>query len=299
MDIKDYILWGGGALIALVMLHGLFRAWRRGVHQRSRDDENTSLHQSDLSLESAMPMAVSDIDHDHDVGMGRFSEPAPEPDLDRAVPTVGIDWHANGLLDEEAPMEQAQEQADAAASKRGRRVVIPGKRTEPKVPRTAQQFDRQRDAAQARSTGAEDGSSNGMDDVVVIWVVAKVGASLDGHGLLGAFAANHLQYGGDVFRKLDPNTNVERYQVVNGVEPGTFDLSDLDALSTPRIVMLLRFSARNDAAVAFEDMLEVAQDVASTLDAELKDERMSDMSSQTIEHCRQRIREYRRMSIRK
>ena len=309
MDIKDYILWGGGALIALVVLHGLWMAWRRSVHEPAQESDGVNMHQSDLALENAMPVAAPAIGHDNGVAMARSSETGPdigrEQGLDRVEPMVGVDWHANGSLDElgelgeRAAMEQEREQADAATSaKHGRRVVIPGKRTEPTVPRTSRLFDRQLDAAQAQPT-TEDGSANGLNDVVVIWVVAKPGTSLEGHDLLAALAANHLQYSGDVFRKLDPNTDIERYKVVNGVEPGTFDLSDLDALSTPRIVMLLRFSARNDAAVAFEDMLEVAQDMASTLDAELKDERMSDMSGQTIEHCRQRIREYKRMSIRK
>ena len=291
MDIKDYILWGGGVLIAVVILHGLWMAWRprRSIIAESQREAATGdFHQPDLALERVMPAAAPDA------GDGAAAAHAAAPE--RVEPAVGVDWRANASPDEAALFECPEQDDDATASpKRGRRVVIPGKRTEPTVPRTSRQFD----VVQAQRTEVEDRASNDLDDVVLIWVVAKSGASLDGHGLLAALAANHLQYGGDVFRKLDPNTNIERYKVVNGVEPGTFDLSDLDALSTPRIVMLLRFSAHSDAAEAFDDMLEVAQDIASTLDAELKDEQMSDMSIQTIEHCRQRIREYKRMSIRK
>ena len=291
MDIKDYILWGGGALIVLVILHGLWMARGRGRYMFSEPPKEASRHQAemrqgDLPLDRVMP-PVPGIDP------GDSAVTAAAAESERAEPAVDIDWHA--ASPDEAISEYSEEDADATTSERGRRVVIPGKRTEPTVPRTSRQFD----ATRAQRAEAEDKASNGLDEVVVIWVVAKSGASLDGHNLLGALAAHHLQYGGDVFRKLDPNTNVERYKVVNGVEPGTFDLSDLDTLSTPRIVMLLRFSAHFDAAEAFEDMLEVAQDVAATLDAELKDEHMSNMSSQTIEHCRQRIREYKRMSMRR
>ena len=294
MDIKDYILWGGGVLIALVVLHGFWMAWRPGRGSRifaepPKEADRVDLHQTDLAIERVMPAPAPNIDH------GGSAIAALSAELERVEPAVDVDWRAAASPDE-AALEYAEEDADAATPPEcGRRVVIPGKRTEPTVPRTSRQFD----AVRAQRVETEDKSSNGMDDVVVIWVVAKSGTSLEGHGLLGALAANHLQYGGDVFYKLDPNTSVERYKVVNGVEPGTFDLSNLDALSTPRIVMLLRFSSHNDATEAFEDMLEVAQDVASVLDAELKDERMSDMSKQTIEHCRQRIREYKRMSIRR
>ena len=62
--------------------------------------------------------------------------------------------------------------------------------------------------------------------------------------------------------------------------------------------MLLSLAQVRDPGAAFEDMLDVAQALAISLEAELKDERMSDMSAQTIEHCRQRIRDHRRMLLR-
>ena len=287
MDIKDYILWGGGALIGLVILHGLWMAWRprRVPVEASGEVGAAELHQPDLEFEDAAPALGVSAGDETPGAMGRA----------RVEPAVGVDWSSEPTP-AHAPADSPDEDGDMPVQpKRGRRVEIPGKRTVPTVPRTSRKFD----IVQAQKTEAQEASANGLDDVVVIWILAKSGASLNGQDLLEALTTHQLRYGGDVFRKLDPNTHAERYKVVNGVEPGTFDLSDLDALSTPRIVMLLRFSPRNDPAEAFEDMLEVAQDVAASLDAELKDENMSDMSSQTIEHCRQRIRDYKRMSIRK
>ena len=49
-----------------------------------------------------------------------------------------------------------------------------------------------------------------------------------------------------------------------------------------------------NALQAFEFMLETAQCVVRNLGGELKDERRSVMTPQTIEHCRQRIREFER-----
>ena len=327
MDIKDYILWGGGALIGLVVLHGLWMALRPGrfVEQDAEADDvdpQADLQWNGHGTEASGPTVASkdagpgQEEASQGAGIGALSLPAapapaldagrddsvvaaPAVDLGRAEPHIDADTHVGtdthvDSVPGEADILYSEDDPAATPSKRGRRLMIPGKRTEPTVRRTSRQFD----ALQAQRAEAEE-KANGLDDIVVIWVVAKPGATLEGHGLLGALTANHLQYGGNVFRKLDPNTSVERYKVANGVEPGTFDLSDLDALSTPRIVMLLRFSPRNDPAEAFEDMLEVAQDIAASLDAELKDEQMSDMSNQTIEHCRQRIREHKRMSIRK
>ena len=284
MDIKDYILWGGGAMIGLVILHGLWMAWRRRhvAAQGIGEVDNAELHQADLEFEDAVPAWSTPAGEKAPGTVGR----------ERVEPAIGVDWSSESIPGVAADHPNEDDDVPAPA-KRGRRLEIPGKRTVPTVPRTSRQFD----VVQAQKAEAH-ASANGLDDVVVIWIVAKSSAGLDGQALLEALTKNHLRYSGELFSKLDHNTNVERYKVVNGVEPGTFDLSDLDALSTPRIVMLLRFSSRNDPAEAFEDMLEVAQDVAAALDADLKDENMSDMSSQTIEHCRQRIREYRRMSVR-
>ena len=275
MDIKDYILWGGGALIGLVILHGLWMAWRPRPSRGPEEIDNAELHQTDLAFEDAAP------------AQGEYAIDEAASAMGRVEPAIGVDWSP-----ESTPAEPTDNDGDTPPPrKRGRRVEIAGKRTVPTVPRTSRQFDRMQ---AEKAEEQQQASANGMDDVVVIWVVAKPGASLDGQDLLKALTNRQLRYGSGVFRKLDPNTNAERYKVVNGVEPGTFDLSDLDALATPRIVMLLRFSPRNDPAEAFEDMLEVAQDIVYNLDAELKDEHMSDMSNQTIEHCRQRIREYKR-----
>ena len=282
MDIKGYILWGGGILIVLVLLHGLYWAWRS---RRGGADDVVNQHvapqQTDLQLDNTPPMLME--------AQGDGQE---RPWLDETASNADAHiGHADGAP--QAAQFDAPQRDGTSFDDNARRVVIPGKRTEPTVPIASRPME-----SAAESAKRADEAEDGMNDVVVIWVLARPGTALGGRGLIEAFTANNLEYGGNVFRKLDPNTGAERYQVVNGVEPGTFDLSNIDALSTSHIVLLLRFNPYNDPAEAFEDMLAVAQDVASSLNGELKDEHMSDMSIQTIEHCRQRIREYKRKSIR-
>jgi cell division protein ZipA len=48
---------------------------------------------------------------------------------------------------------------------------------------------------------------------------------------------------------------------------------------------------------AFDYMLETARCVVANLNGELKDERRSDMTKQTIEHCRQRIKDFERRQL--
>ena len=65
-------------------------------------------------------------------------------------------------------------------------------------------------------------------------------------------------------------------------------------MSTPGISFFMSLPGPSNAMQAFDFMLETAQCVVKNLGGELKDERRSVMTAQTIEHCRQRIREYER-----
>ncbi|KZY94305.1 hypothetical protein A3743_24600 [Oleiphilus sp. HI0072] len=54
-----------------------------------------------------------------------------------------------------------------------------------------------------------------------------------------------------------------------------------------------------DYSKAFEFMLETAQCFARNLQGELKDENLSVMTPQTIEHCRSKIKEFERRQLSK
>lgn len=272
-EYTQYILWGGGALIVLVVVHGLWMNWR-GRAARSRAEP--------LAREPAEQM---DFDFDPQAGVidGTVVEhPSGAPPAVSAPADASSDGGA--LEDDAAPSDSVRQ---------GRRIPVAGRRTEPSVRRAAQSINGSAAPAEAQGEDAE-----AVADVIVIWVMARAGAAFDGESLVRAFMANELRYAGNVFRKLDPNTRKTLFTVANGVEPGTFDLSDMEAMTTPRVVFLLRLPSLNDPRPAFEEMLEVAQEVAVLLGGELKDEHKNDLSGQTIEHCRQRIRDFKRVRMR-
>ena len=99
--------------------------------------------------------------------------------------------------------------------------------------------------------------------------------------------------------KTEPRT----YRRLQRCYPGcwnTFDLADVKAMATPGITMFLRIPGPRDPLSAYDDMLSVAKDTAKTLGGELRDEHMSLMTSQVIDHYRQQIIEFARkkMSVR-
>lgn len=281
-EYTEYILWGGGALIGLVVVHGLWMSWRgRSARRRAQatpDDPAEQMH-FDFNPQAgvidgvvAEHAAATDIvDQDH------YPAPAAESGDGEAPADDGT---ASGLV------------------RPGRRIPVAGRRTEPTVPRNVRAFANGADAHAVAPSVERPVTDEEVAEVIVIWVMAKAGLAFDGQSLLRTLVANELKYAGNVFRKLDPNTRKAMFTVANGVEPGTFDLSDMESLATPRVVMLLRLADLRDPRAAFEEMLEVAQEVAVALDGELKDERKNDLSGQTIEHYRQRIRDFKRVNLR-
>ena len=317
MDMKSYILVGGGLLICLVLLHALWSAWK--VHRKAGGGDADAAHDaSDMHIAQADRDASQWSDEalqEELTGVKRVgeadAEETPPPVLMEA--TAGAvdeqdDATAREEIDATANLGSIAGEADgitasgdySATSHRGRRINIPGKRTEPSVPRALRTEDV--DVAESTVQQPPPPVTNGggeLDDVLIIWVLSKPGKLLDGEGLLKEFVAKGLKCDADgVFKKRDPRGGGLWYTVANGVEPGIFDISSPDALTTPGIVMLLRFGNIGDPSGAFEDMLDVAQALAITFEADLKDEQRSDMSAQTIEHCRQRIRDFKRMLLR-
>ena len=138
-----------------------------------------------------------------------------------------------------------------------------------------------------------------VEEFIAIWVVADEGQRFGGESLISAFSENSLEYGDrNVFHRRSGGST--RFMVVNGVEPGTFDLSDAGELSTPAIVLLLPLPGAPDPPAAFQEMLDTARALERALGGSLKDENRNAMSLQTIEHSRNRVNEFSRkqMSVR-
>lgn len=134
-------------------------------------------------------------------------------------------------------------------------------------------------------------------EVVVINVLAKAGQDFQGTALKELFEACGLELGDmDIYHRHEEadTTSPVQFSVANAVEPGTFRPADMPSLSTPGISFFMSLPGPSNALQAFDFMLETAQCVVRNMGGDLKDERRSVMTPQTVEHCRQRIREFDR-----
>jgi cell division protein ZipA len=148
----------------------------------------------------------------------------------------------------------------------------------------------------------EEGAHHGTDveQVISILVTANDRQGFYGPQLLQLVKACGMVFGEmEIFHRFEDGLRLGKTQfsMANMMEPGTFDLGDIDHLHTPGVVFFLGLPMAQDSMQAFDYMLETAQCLASNLGGGVLDEQRSVMRPQTIAHCRQQIRDFERRHL--
>ncbi|MFQ1778183.1 cell division protein ZipA [Aeromonas veronii] len=132
-------------------------------------------------------------------------------------------------------------------------------------------------------------------DVYVINLMGRPGHDLQGATLLSSLMALGFKFGEmDIFhRHEDPNGKGEvLFSMINMVKPGTFNPYRMEQFTTPGVSLFMQLPLRSNAAFAFEDMLQAADQLASDLDAMLTDMDRSPLSDETIARYRHELAVY-------
>ena len=156
-------------------------------------------------------------------------------------------------------------------------------------------------AAQNKEPSAEPAESNKEppstdqpttpEKFVVINVLA-LGEEFAGQRLLEILVESGMTFGEmDIFHKLD-SAGEPSFSLASAVEPGFFNMSTIDTFSTPGITMFMRVHELSEPLVVLDELLEVAESIAHELGGEIRDETRSVLTPQTVEYCRQSIREF-------
>lgn len=150
------------------------------------------------------------------------------------------------------------------------------------------------------STPSQQDSST-SNEVLVISVQSKDPNGFSGPALLQNILESGLRFGHmSIFHRHESMTgNGEiQFSMVNAVEPGTFDLDDIDHFRTPVVSFFLRLPGPRHPKQAFDLMLAAARKLSQELGGDLKDDQRSVLTNQTIEnYYRQRITEFERRQI--
>lgn len=137
-------------------------------------------------------------------------------------------------------------------------------------------------------------------EMLVVNVLSKEPQGFKGPDLLQLLLACDLRFGKkNIFHRYE-KANAKgpiQFSVANLVEPGIFDLNAIDEFTTPGVSFFLSLPGPEKPLIAFNYMIETAQVLVRHLNAELRDDAHSVMTAQTIEHCRQRIRDFERKQL--
>lgn len=137
-------------------------------------------------------------------------------------------------------------------------------------------------------------------EVLVINVMAREGEQLHGDDMLPVLLSAGLRFGEmSIFhRHASGKSGPVLFSVANVLNPGTFDLNSISEFSTRGLCFFLTLPNVINNMQAFDEMLRTAHHICDGLDAELKDDNRSVMTAQTIEHYRERIRNFELRQLR-
>lgn len=146
----------------------------------------------------------------------------------------------------------------------------------------------------------EQGGAADAQELIVLNVVSGDDKPYAGADLLQVLLACDLRYGRmNIFHRFEKanGSGAEQFSVANLVEPGNFDLDAIDGFSTPGVVFFMNMPGPEKPMQAFDAMLETARCLVNNLGGELRDQSHSVATKQTLEHYRQRIRDFERRQL--
>ena len=296
MDMREWIIIGGGALIGLIVLHGLFNAWWRSRNPLRMKIQPALLPEDaddDAWLSAELPnggaRVVAADSPEADVSEAGLSErdATDAGDADDAIPVLLETADAHGedgaVVASDSDLAAQAEVSSASAGSAlpaGSPLpdlgpIVPERRLRSlaeEVPSPSTRVDAQPDSDHGTEPEAEPANADVADDLLVIHLLAPAGATFGGDELVCALRAQDLRFGEmDIFHRIDAATGKAVFSVARAVEPGSFDLTRIESCASPGVIAFLRLSSHDDARPALEDMISTAEAIADDLGGELFD----------------------------
>jgi len=136
-------------------------------------------------------------------------------------------------------------------------------------------------------------------EVIVLSVVMQQGQIMSGASLLPSLLTLGMKYGEmNIFHRHQDNAGNGKvtFSVANMMNPGTFDLDNMENFTTQGVSLFMTLPNAGDAFEVFDQMLASAKQLGQEFNALVLDDKRSIMTKQTEQHYVNRIREYERKS---
>lgn len=156
-------------------------------------------------------------------------------------------------------------------------------------------FDSKAVPAKASQIGKR--KSENYEKLVMLYLAAKSGQTISGAELVLATEKVGLVYGHyNIYHRLadGPDAGEPVFSMANVVQPGYFDLANIDALQTPGVSFFMTLPGPVTAVQAWDTMLPIAERMAQLLDAVLLDADRNALGRQRILHIKEELRTFDR-----
>ena len=289
-DFRDWLIIVGIVSVAGVLLHGFWRMWTDSDRLTVKLDKtfmsasSLDAEQNDLGLFKAeLPNGGARIIK---VGASNILVPNQPSGAGKAIKDSSQPVHNEGAA--ETPEARfsgntVQPRADSQSSLFGAESEFDAGQSE-----VFQAAQNQSDQDQSPAAEAVPG------DIIIEekYVVINVLGDIHGKTLFASLQNLGFSFGEmNIFHFNSAQSEIE-FSLANAVEPGNFDLEQIDELVTPGVILFMRAHEMKDPLACFEQMLGAGVRLAEDLAGQLCDESRSMMTEQTIEHRKQDLQEY-------
>ena len=164
------------------------------------------------------------------------------------------------------------------------------------APREAESTRGPRLAGNFVDSAAEGAAEEGAGPALIVLYVLAKGEPFQGRALADLLEGRGLVFGEmSIFHQF--RDGVRDFSLANAVEPGTFDLAAMDSFATPGLTLFMVTGEVRAPLGAFNDMLDLANSIASELGGLVCDQERQPLSPQAAALCRAGIREGRRARL--
>ncbi|MDB2542256.1 cell division protein ZipA [Pseudomonadales bacterium] len=287
-DVRDWLLVIGPVFIVGVLVHGYWRMRSNRNTLKMALDKTFLTDNGDLNDEDKHDLSFFKAELPNG-GARLVSDPEQVAlDLNEEVPVLmdPVEMGDASPADRriaDRPKAEINVQR-APARDRVRTVTESSQKIETSV-------DEQVSVSDSESTTKQRPGANCPERFVILYVAAIHGP-FEGQHLLECLLDQGMTFGEmDIFHRTSDAGKI-LFSSANAVAPGTFVVSEMHQIKTPAISLFMQANLLNDPLAAYDQMVEVAQNLALDLVGEVKDESRSVLTPQTIEHGRQSLVEF-------
>ena len=279
MNIRQFAMLLIGIVVIAVMLRGFYVVWRARQRQTRLDMSGDVLPDDDpdTAATDELPSGGARL-------VRRRGTDAASRELDKARGSAA----AIGLKDGEGEGGAAPILMDT--------VKLGGAAPEPAAPKHAvSEPEPETGPTDPEPASNHQAAPKESEEILSLNVMAKGNQTFTGEELVEILITAGLKFGEmDIFHShLGGNEEGPViFSVANILNPGTFDLSNMRNFRTKGLTLFLVIPSPKNNQQAFNDMLRMAEHLKTRLDGELRDDQRNLMTSQTVEHYRDRIRDF-------